>query len=735
MSYAVRMKCTTGTQTGNPALSEDSLITVSMLKTVLSILLDLQKKVNYISAVYKDTDAIGELNELRPVKTLEELDELEKRASCENFVWAVVNSLGRVHGKDRHIGNGRPICMQLVDKFFDQDFLGDCTWSNALEKGKIALVDFEKTLSLLYQTVLYSDPEFTTIDMRNILQNCMQTATAEREQGNGGNAVEPNGTTTPKGKPQRRKQNQRKVRGKQNQNLPAGPADSPMVCIDLSDDSEIELSSEVVTANNAQPANTVLLGYVPSPEPTVTQSLTTLGSPKDRKATSVSALVSVDYSVVPPFPNKIFSPVKSLEELCALDKKASNEGFASAVAMCLGKNHGKNTSHGKGRIVCEQLLTTFYDPSFLRQCTWTKAGNEQDRTALEEHRQTLNLYYRTVIFSAPDFTLPDFNNFMMSVVADLTSSSNKQPLVEVCVAGPADGIGEEIIEIIEEETRVATQEATSEPDTTALESMNIDNLIETVHIDETEADFLFDQFIEEQVVHEEYVAMIQEEDVSEHSFQEAGSIDLIEDTEVASEASKDTSENSISQRTRSKIFVPVTCLEELEELEKNARNDAFVLSVVTCLGRVHEFKGKGDAKMVCQRLINKFFDETFLRQCCWIGKHSDKAKICLANYSETINLFYQTVRFTDPDFTKLRAKAFISRLLKQYNTSPEAEPRKRRKSKNENSIDATDEVYGQRIKTQKSDDSDVEFSYEIDYIEVPESSEVLEQLAKICYNT
>ncbi|XP_058065759.1 uncharacterized protein LOC131215388 [Anopheles bellator] len=752
MNYAVRMKCTTGTQTVRPALSEDSLITVSMLKTVLSILSDLQKKVNFINAVYKDTAAArntgSELdsyseNNLRPVKTIEELNELEKRANCENFVWAVVNSLGRVHGKDRHIGNGISICMQLVDKFFDQDFLGGCTWSNALEKDKIALVDFEKTLSILYQTVVYCDPDFTAMDMRNILQNCMQAATAKREQTNGSNAEEPKSTTTPKRKPLRRKQNQRKVNGKQNRNLPEGPADSPKVCITLSDDDEIELSSTVVnTAKSSepvivgsQPANTVLSSYVPKPEPIVMQSFTTPGSPKDRKATNVSALVSVDYSIVPPFLNKIFSPVKSLEELCALEKKASNEGFASAVVVCLGKNHGQNTSHGEGRIVCERLLTTFFDPSFLRQCTWTKAGNEQERTALEEYTQTFLLYYRTVIFSAPDFTLTDLENFMMSVVADSTSSPNKQSLVQVCVAVPEEPnelIREEIVEMIEEETKVATQEATSETDVTALESMNIDNLIETVHIDEAEADFLFDEFIEEEVVYEEDVCMIQEEDVSEYSYQETNNIDVTKRTEVAAEAIKDT-EKSISQRTRSKVFSPVTCLEELVELEKNACKDAFVLSVVNCLGRVHGFRGKGDAKMVCQRLVNRFFNEKFLRQCYWIGINSDKTKICLANYTNTINLFYQTVRFTDPDFTQLQAKAFISRLLHQYNSSPGAARGKRRKSKNENSID--DVVYGEQIKTKKSDDSDMEFSYEIDYIDVPESSEVLEQLAKICFNT
>ncbi|XP_050101501.1 uncharacterized protein LOC126581702 [Anopheles aquasalis] len=99
-----------------------------------------------------------------PAKCKEDLDELEANASDEQFVSAVAQSVARIHGYDR-VGEGVTVSHQIVDYFFDRQFLQDCSWTgrsrSAENVRKIALAPYENIKNMFYQSVHLVDDSFT----------------------------------------------------------------------------------------------------------------------------------------------------------------------------------------------------------------------------------------------------------------------------------------------------------------------------------------------------------------------------------------------------------------------------------------------------------------------------------------------------------------------------------------------------------------------------------------------
>ncbi|XP_049533493.1 uncharacterized protein LOC125949999 [Anopheles darlingi] len=99
-----------------------------------------------------------------PAKCKEDLDELEANASDEHFVTAVAQAVARIHGYDRS-GEGVTVSHQIVDYFFDRQFLQDCSWTGRTRSAenvrKIALAPYENIKNLFYQSVHLVDESFT----------------------------------------------------------------------------------------------------------------------------------------------------------------------------------------------------------------------------------------------------------------------------------------------------------------------------------------------------------------------------------------------------------------------------------------------------------------------------------------------------------------------------------------------------------------------------------------------
>lgn len=67
-----------------------------------------------------ELESIGNMSvPLKPVKSLEELESLEKKSSNAQFVAGIIQYFGSMHGKDRYVGEGGAVCLQIIDSFFE----------------------------------------------------------------------------------------------------------------------------------------------------------------------------------------------------------------------------------------------------------------------------------------------------------------------------------------------------------------------------------------------------------------------------------------------------------------------------------------------------------------------------------------------------------------------------------------------------------------------------------------
>ncbi|XP_055597033.1 uncharacterized protein LOC129747045 [Uranotaenia lowii] len=123
-----------------------------------------------------------------PVKTLEELESLEETARDEQFVTNVILSLGNIFGRNRYVGNGRTVCLQMVDYFFDRKFLKLCSWTGSSRstneegvKMKIPFQKFSRVIRLFHRVVVYADPQFSSGETLQFLHRCLKSAKTRSE--------------------------------------------------------------------------------------------------------------------------------------------------------------------------------------------------------------------------------------------------------------------------------------------------------------------------------------------------------------------------------------------------------------------------------------------------------------------------------------------------------------------------------------------------------------------------
>lgn len=129
---------------------------------------------------------------LTPIKCLDELDALEKQSKNEQFVKSVVEFLGSMHGKHRYVGEGNTVCLQIVNYFFEREFLMNCSWSgisrNKDNENIISKIPFHKfvgIIDLFHKVVLFSDPSFSKVQCEQFLHRCLRNARQRFEETKG----------------------------------------------------------------------------------------------------------------------------------------------------------------------------------------------------------------------------------------------------------------------------------------------------------------------------------------------------------------------------------------------------------------------------------------------------------------------------------------------------------------------------------------------------------------------
>lgn len=127
---------------------------------------------------------------LKPVESLEELELLEKNSSNEQFVAGIIHHFGSMHGKDRYVGEGGTVCLQIIDYFFQREFLLNCSWTGTTRNknsdevivSKIAFHKFDGVITLFHKVVMFSDPSYTLVQCQKFLHRCLRNAKQRFEE-------------------------------------------------------------------------------------------------------------------------------------------------------------------------------------------------------------------------------------------------------------------------------------------------------------------------------------------------------------------------------------------------------------------------------------------------------------------------------------------------------------------------------------------------------------------------
>ncbi|XP_049535641.1 uncharacterized protein LOC125951105 [Anopheles darlingi] len=327
------------------------------------------------------------------VNSLYDLAQLESKAANPAFITPVIEWIGHIDG------GGRTVCLQIVDQFFDRSFLLNVSWTgssrpkpphfNQRDK-KIALRDYINTIDLFYRTVLYSDPEFTFDQATSFLHDCLRNASQRRDF-----------LKLRKSATKRRRRGVSNGRGEPyNRKAPRILASKSVADFDPSIyyTSEEDLSLSVETAGEAHDV----------------EQETNMTMAKDK----------LEHEMIEIYPMKMFTPIKCLSELNALEKQAADKSFVVSVLRSIGR------VHGRGRAVALQMVDQFFDRNFLTHCSWAGISKEGEarKIPLSMFCHTINLFYRAVLYSDLEYGLIEAKQFLQWCLSNAKSRSKKQPL-------------------------------------------------------------------------------------------------------------------------------------------------------------------------------------------------------------------------------------------------------------------------------------------------------------------
>lgn len=118
-----------------------------------------------------------------PVENEDELILLEEKCRNPDYVKSAVQSLGKIMGHNRFIGNGGTVCLKMIDYVFSRQFLRKCSWTGTSRaqddenaEPKVCFQKYEKSLDLFYQVVAYSDPKFPKNDALLFVHRCLKNS-------------------------------------------------------------------------------------------------------------------------------------------------------------------------------------------------------------------------------------------------------------------------------------------------------------------------------------------------------------------------------------------------------------------------------------------------------------------------------------------------------------------------------------------------------------------------------
>ncbi|XP_049530385.1 uncharacterized protein LOC125948425 isoform X3 [Anopheles darlingi] len=337
----------------------------------------------------------------------------------------------------------------------------------------------------------------------------------------------------------------------------------------------------------------------------------------------------------------LFSPVSCLLDLENLEELAKDKNYVNCVKThiqgILGTRrmtqtsalHQQNMSGNTrtGQTYCLQIVDLFFTRFFMTQCTWTGISIKSvagKKIALKDFVHVIDMFYETVHYVDPTFTKEDTESFLKQVLerarVRFESGPPKRKPGSRCRKTPKKHIS------------------------TNTESIDSDEMEES-------------------------------------------------EGKAAIESSRS---NGNSVDTTFSLFSPVSCLLDLENLEELAKDKNYVNCVKThiqgMLGArrmtqtsvLHQRNMSGNTRIgqtYCLQIVDLFFTRFFMTQCTWAGvsiKPVTGKKIALREFLHVIDMFYETVRYVYPTFTKNDAESFLKQMSKHAKERFERYPPKRK---------------------------------------------------------
>ncbi|XP_021707458.1 uncharacterized protein LOC110678638 isoform X2 [Aedes aegypti] len=98
-----------------------------------------------------------------PVSSIEELQQLETDLEDEEYARKLMRHMKQIIGTTGDQYNGQNVCYELVDKFFDRQFMTQCSWTgqSRTDVQKHAIQNFKKTLDVFFSIIKSVNEHFS----------------------------------------------------------------------------------------------------------------------------------------------------------------------------------------------------------------------------------------------------------------------------------------------------------------------------------------------------------------------------------------------------------------------------------------------------------------------------------------------------------------------------------------------------------------------------------------------
>lgn len=143
------------------------------LHSKVDVLIKLVNEIKQSSYVENSSDEdIAKFQQLLPLKTIEKVNEVEKKLNNVEYFKKIKKVLCLYLGNRNEVGSGVNNSYMLVDKLFDRNLFVSYTWTGSSKIGdKLPFVNLKNLIKVFFEAIYRVDNTFSLKDTEKFLQN------------------------------------------------------------------------------------------------------------------------------------------------------------------------------------------------------------------------------------------------------------------------------------------------------------------------------------------------------------------------------------------------------------------------------------------------------------------------------------------------------------------------------------------------------------------------------------